>query len=97
MPVKLFRRIGVVVDVDDDLSAFFETQQRSRELPVIGSRRQEPLRADLYERGGDANRVVRGLAARGDSVIAGRQAGGEGGQPRGFDELATIHGQGSRG
>jgi hypothetical protein len=37
MPVQLLGRVRLIVNVDDDLFAFFEAEQWSGELTVVGS------------------------------------------------------------
>ena len=47
VPVELFRRIGVVVDVDGDLLAFFETQERAGKLAIVGGDGEDAVGGDL--------------------------------------------------
>jgi hypothetical protein len=58
MPVQLFRRIGVVVNVDDDAATFGQTQQRAGELAVIGLGRERDVRRQLDQPGTDAEDMV---------------------------------------
>jgi hypothetical protein len=58
MPVDEFRRIGVVMNVDDDALPFLEVQQRPRKLSVVEHSRDDMIRRKLHETAGDAKRVV---------------------------------------
>jgi hypothetical protein len=58
MPVQLFGRIGVVVNIHDDPLAFRKPYQRSRKLAVVERRRNNALRRQLNKPGGNLNRVV---------------------------------------
>ena len=58
VPVQLLRRIGVVVDIDNDPLAFHKTQQRSGKLTVIECRRHNVLRRQFDQSGSDAQRIV---------------------------------------
>jgi hypothetical protein len=50
MPMQLFWRVCVVVNSNRDLSAFFEPEQRSGKLSVIGRDGHNAIRRDLYWR-----------------------------------------------
>src|SRR3974377_215529 len=52
------RRVGVIVDIDEDLLAFFEAQQRAWELAVVKRRRDNMFRRQLDQTGRDAQAVV---------------------------------------
>src|SRR5713101_2492144 len=58
MPVKLFRRVCIVINVDGDLAAVFEAKQRPWKLPVVGNSGDNPLGSDLDGRSLDTQRVV---------------------------------------
>ena len=58
MPVELFGRVGVVVDVDGDRLAFLEAQQRAGELAVVGGGGDDAVGGELDGAGGDAEGVV---------------------------------------
>ena len=49
MPVDQLRRIGVVVNIDDDPLPFLEPQQRSGKLAVIEGGRDDVLGCQLYD------------------------------------------------
>jgi hypothetical protein len=59
MPVQLLRRIGIVVDIDDDLFALLEAQQGSRKLPVINGGGDDVVRCQFHEPVADPDRVTR--------------------------------------
>ena len=54
VPVHQLRRIGVVVNIDNDLLPFLEAQQRPRKLAVIEGGRDDVLGRQLDEPGSDA-------------------------------------------
>ena len=47
VPVNLFRRIRIVVNVDGYFAASFEAKQRPRKLAVVGDSGDDSLRCDL--------------------------------------------------
>ena len=47
VPVDQLRRVGVVVNIDDDPLPFLEAQQRSGELAVIEGARDDMVRRQL--------------------------------------------------
>jgi hypothetical protein len=49
MPVQLLRRIGVVVDINNDLLAFLEAQQGAGKLPVISGGGNDTIRCQFNE------------------------------------------------
>jgi len=53
VPVNELGHIGVVVDIDDRALAFLEPQQRARKLAVVERRRDDVIRRQLGEPGGD--------------------------------------------
>ena len=68
VPVQLFGRIGVVMDIDNNLPAFLQTQQRPRKLPVIGGGRNDAVRRQFHKPVADPDRVVRSALRRGLSA-----------------------------
>ncbi len=62
VPMQLFGRVRVVVDVDDNTLAFCHAQERAGELAVVGLHRQGQVRPKLDEAVGDADRVIGGCA-----------------------------------
>jgi hypothetical protein len=62
MPMQLLGRIRLVVDVDRDLFAFFETEQWPRELTVVGSRGNDAIRGQFDRLHGDCQGVIHGTA-----------------------------------
>ncbi len=58
VPVELLGSVGVVEHVDGNLPAFFEAQQRTRELPVVGHRRNDLLRSNFNWAGSDTESVI---------------------------------------
>ena len=59
VPVHQLRRIGVIVNIDDDPLPFLEAQQRSRKLAVIERGRDDVIGRQLDQPGSNAQRVVR--------------------------------------
>ena len=59
MPVHQLRRIGIVVDIDDNPLPFREAQQRSGKLAVIEGGGNDVVRRHLDQPCADAQRVVR--------------------------------------
>src|SRR5580698_467539 len=49
VPVKLFRGIGIVIDIDNSSLPLLEPQQRPRELAIITNGGDNMLRAYLYQ------------------------------------------------
>jgi hypothetical protein len=75
VPMQLLRRIRVVMHIHRRQLAFFETQQRPRELAVVGDGRDDAFRRNLNRRGADSQRIV-GCAfrrGRGWSGMPGRE------------------------
>ena len=68
MPMHEFRRVGIVVDIDDDALAFLEAQQRPGKLAVVERGRDDVVGRELDQPGGDAQRVV-GLFGGGASAV----------------------------
>src|SRR5262249_44842620 len=66
MPMQLFWRVGIVVDVDNNLLSLFQSHKRARKRPVIRGGRDNTVWRELDERGTDSDRVVRlrGVALR---------------------------------
>ena len=58
VPVQLLRSVGIVEHVDRDLLTFFEAQERTWELPVVGNRRNDPLRCNLNGARANAQSVI---------------------------------------
>ena len=58
VPVELLGRVGVVVNLYRDRSAFFEPQERSGELAVVGDCGDDVLRRDLNRSRGNAQNVI---------------------------------------
>jgi len=58
VPMQLFRRIRVVVNVNRDLPPFRKTKQRSRKLSVVGNGGNDSLGRDLDRGGLDVQCVV---------------------------------------
>ena len=54
VPVHQLRRIGFVMNIDNDLLPFLEPQQRPRKLAVIESGRDDMVGRQLDEPGSDA-------------------------------------------
>jgi hypothetical protein len=54
VPVDQLRRVGVVVNIDDDPLPFPEAQQRSRKLAIIEGGRNDVLGRQLDEPGSDS-------------------------------------------
>ena len=65
MPVQLLGRVRLVVNVDGDLPAFFEAQQRPGELTVIGGGGDDAIRGQFHRLDGDGQGVIRGAAGLG--------------------------------
>ena len=63
VPMQLLRRVRVVEHVYCDLPAFFKAKQWPRELPVVGSCRNNPVGRDLDRRRFDVQRVVGGTGS----------------------------------
>jgi hypothetical protein len=61
VPMQLFRRVGVIVDVDDDALSLGKTQQRPGELAVIELGRDGCVRPEFDQAGADADRIIRRL------------------------------------
>src|ERR1039458_6747288 len=59
VPMQLFWHICIVEYVHGDLLAFLEAKQRPRKLPVVGSRRDDPVGRDLDRRRLDVQRADR--------------------------------------
>ena len=59
VPVDEFRRVGVVVNVDNHALAFFKAQERTRKLAVVNVVETMWSGAEFDERGADAQTVVR--------------------------------------
>ena len=64
VPVKLFRRIGVVEDRDGDRLPFLETQQRTGELAIVGNGGDKVLPSNLYDLIADMDFVCGGGSFR---------------------------------
>ena len=62
MPMQLFGSIGLVLNVDGDGLALFEAQQRTGELTVIDSRRDNAIGSQFHRLHGDYEGVIRGAA-----------------------------------
>ena len=91
MPVHQLRRVGVVVNIDDDPLPFLEAQQRSRKLAVIERGRDDVLRRQLDQPGSDAQRVVRLLGSDlPGSPYKARRRAHEGNQSGIFEQGAAI-------
>ncbi len=60
VPVQLFGNVGVVMDIDNDLLAFPEAQQRPGKLSVIRRGRNDAVRCQFHEPVADPDRVIRG-------------------------------------
>jgi len=74
VPMQLLWRVGVVVHVYCDLLAFLKAKQWPRELPVVCSRRNDPVGRDLDSRRFDVQRVVGGTGLRrGSRRVAARR------------------------
>lgn len=59
VPMQLFRRVGVIVDVDDDALSLRKTQQRPGKLAVIELGRDGCVRTEFDQAGADADRILR--------------------------------------
>ena len=59
VPMKLFRRVGVVVNVDGDLLPFLEAQQRPGKLAVVGGHGDDAIGGKFDGFGGNGKRVIR--------------------------------------
>jgi len=59
VPVDQFRRVRVVVNIDDGLLPFLEAQQGSGKLAIVQRCRDDVLWRKLDEPSGDPQRVVR--------------------------------------
>jgi hypothetical protein len=64
VPVQLLRRIGVVVDIDNDLLSLLEAQQRPRKLTVIGVGGNDAIRCQFNEPIADPDRLISGALGR---------------------------------
>ena len=60
VPMQLLRRVGVVMDVDDDALALGQPQQRTGKASVVGLCRDRRVRAELDEAGADTDRIIGG-------------------------------------
>ena len=58
VPVQLFGRVRVVVDIDGDLPAFLKAQQRAGELAVVRGDRNDAIGREFDRRGGDPQGVI---------------------------------------
>src|SRR5215472_12402643 len=58
VPVKLLRRVGIVVDVDDDTLAFSKPQQRTGKLAIVECGRDYSIWSKFDQTRPDADRVV---------------------------------------
>jgi hypothetical protein len=58
MPVKLLWDVGFVAYIDRDTLAFFEAEERTRKLAVVGSYRHDMLRSQFDWLGRDGQGVV---------------------------------------
>lgn len=58
MPVQLFGRIGVVMDIDNDLLAFLEAQKGPGKLPVIGGGGNDPIGRQFNEPIANPDRMI---------------------------------------
>ena len=72
--VQQFRRIGVVVNIDNGALSFIEAQKRPWKLPVVEGCRDDMVRRQLDEPLGDAERVVRLFAVSGPAAQSARGA-----------------------
>jgi hypothetical protein len=64
MPVQLLGRIGVVVDIDNDLLTFLEAQQGAGKLPVIDGGGNDAIRRQFNQPIADPDRLIRGTLRR---------------------------------
>src|SRR5471030_1927981 len=62
VPMQLLGRVRLVVDVDRELLAFFEAEQRPGELTVVGSCGDDAIRGQLHRLHGDGHGVIRRTA-----------------------------------
>ena len=62
VPMQLLGRVGLIVNVDRDRLAFFEAEQRPRELTVVGSRGDDAIRGQFHRLHGDGQGVIRSAA-----------------------------------
>jgi hypothetical protein len=76
VPMKLFRRVGIVVYVDDDPLALGETQQGTGELAVVDARGDGHILAKLDDANADVDRVV-GLPVQWGRIRSGRRCIGD--------------------
>lgn len=58
VPVQLLRPVGLIVNVDDDLPALFETEQRAGKLAVVGSRGDDAIRGQFNRCNRDGQLVI---------------------------------------
>src|ERR1019366_2271159 len=58
VPVQLLGHVSLVVDVYSNLLAFLKTKQRSRELTVVGRRRNDAIRGQFHRRHGDGQGII---------------------------------------
>ncbi len=73
MPMQLFRRIGLVENINRYSLAFFQAKKRSGELPVVVGDRDNAIWCQFDGRGGDREGVVGWTLARRSSFIIARQ------------------------
>jgi hypothetical protein len=89
VPVQLFGRIGVVMDIDNDLPAFLEAQKGPGKLPVIGGGRNDVVRRQFHEPVADSDRVIRSILWRSGGAT-GRLGLGEPGNRRRKDSQTSA-------
>src|SRR5580704_15558068 len=59
VPMQLLRRIGIIVDIDDDLLAFLAAQQGARKLPVASGGGSDASRVQFNEPVADRDGMFR--------------------------------------
>src|SRR5215831_8555251 len=59
VPMKLLRRVGIVVDVDDDALAFGQPNQGARKLAIVECGRDCRIWSEFDQTGADTDGVVR--------------------------------------
>ncbi|WP_245332820.1 hypothetical protein [Bradyrhizobium erythrophlei] len=57
--MQLLWRIGIIVDIDDDLLAFLEAQQGARKLPVVSGGGNDAILCQFNEPVADPDRMIR--------------------------------------
>lgn len=64
VPVQLFRRVGIVVDVHNHTQAFLQAEKRTGELAIVGGCRKNALRTHFNQSGADPDGVIRKFFVR---------------------------------